>query len=90
MARTIPFSQARSRLTALFDEVERQHEHVVVTRTGRPAAVLMSLDEYEALQETLEVLADPRAMEDIKRSEADVRAGRVYSWDDVKRRLRRA
>lgn len=50
----------------------------------------MSLQEYEAIQETLEVLADPQAMDDIRRSEADVRAGRVYNWDDLKRRLRRA
>lgn len=90
MARSIPFSQARSKLTELFDEVQRQHEHVIVTRNGRPAAVLMSLQEYEAIQETLEVLADPQAMDDIRRSEADVRAGRVYNWDDLKRRLRRA
>jgi antitoxin YefM len=89
MARTVPFSQARSELTTLLDEVETRHEHLVLTRNGRPAAVLMSVAEYEALQEALEVLADADALDDLQVSEGDVRAGRVIDWEDVKRRPRR-
>lgn len=88
MARTVPFSQARSELTRLLDEVEKQHEHLVLTRNGRPAAVLMSVAEYEALQETLEVLADADALADLRASEDDVRAGRVDDWEDVTRPVR--
>ena len=87
MAKTVPFSEARARLTDLVDEVEQKHEHVFITRNGRPAAVVMSTDEYEALQETLEVLQDEEAMEALRRSDEDVAAGRVYAWDEVKREL---
>ena len=59
MARTVPFSQARSQLTALVDDVERLHEHVVLTRNGRPSVVVMSMAEYEALQETAYLLRSP-------------------------------
>ena len=90
MARTVPFSQARSELTALVDDVERLHEHVVLTRNGRPSVVVMSMAEYEALQETLEVLADSGALDDLRASERDVAQGRVADWEDVKRRRRRA
>jgi antitoxin YefM len=90
MARTVPFSQARSELTALVDDVERLHEHVVLTRNGRPSVVVMSMAEYEALQETLEVLADSEALDDLRASERDVVQGRVADWEDVKRRRRRA
>jgi antitoxin YefM len=90
MARTVPFSQARSELTALVDDVERLQEHVVLTRNGRPSVVVMSMAEYEALQETLEVLADPGALDDLRASERDVAQGRVVDWEDVKRRRRRA
>jgi len=88
MARTVPFSEARADLSALLDDVERVHDHVVVTRNGRPAVVVMSVAEYEALQETIEVLADPGALEDLRVSELDRAAGRVVEWEAVKRRPR--
>ena len=56
MAKVVPFTEARTRLTEILDEIELVHEHVVITRNGRPAAVVMSQAEYESLIETLEVL----------------------------------
>ncbi len=87
MPRTVPFTEARAKLTELLDQVNERHEHVVITRNGRPAAVVLSSDEYEALAETLEVLEDDDALEALRESEADVRAGRVYSLDEVRREL---
>ena len=87
MARIVPFTEARAHLTDLLDEVQRVHEHVVITRNGRPSAVVMSHDEYEILLETLEVLGDDGALSDLRESEEDVEAGRVFDWDDVKRDL---
>ena len=59
----------------------------MITRNGRPAAVVLSSDEYEALAETLEVLEDDEALEALRHSEADVKAGRVYPLDEVRREL---
>ena len=87
VAKTVPFTEARARLTELLDEVNERHEHVVITRNGRPAAVVLSSEEYEALAETLEVLEDDEALDALRESAADVRAGRVYSLDDVRREL---
>lgn len=87
MAKIVPFSDARARLTEIMDEVERIHEHVVISRSGRPAVVLMAQDEYESLMETLEILADDEAMDDLRQSDKDVKAGRVSDWNDVKRDL---
>jgi prevent-host-death family protein len=87
MARTVPFSEARARLSELLDEVEQRHEHLVITRNGRPAAVVLSSDEFEALAETLEILGDPDTVQALRESEEDVAAGRVYSLEDVRREL---
>lgn len=87
VAKTVPFTEARARLTELLDEVNERHEHVVITRNGRPAGVVLSSGEYEALAETLEVLEDEEALEALRESEADVRAGRMYSLDEVRREL---
>lgn len=87
MARVVPFTEARARLTELLDEVEKQHEHVVITRNGRPSAVVLSSDEYDALAETLELLHDDETLEALRESERDVQAGRLSSLDEVRREL---
>jgi antitoxin YefM len=87
MARMIPFTEARARLSELVDEVESRHEHVVITRNGRPAAVVISLAEYEALEETLEILQDEELLRALRESDDDVKAGRVSTLDEVRREL---
>jgi len=89
VSKIVPFTEARSGLTELLDEIERVHEHVVITRNGRPSAVMMAPDEYDSLIETLEVLADHEAIADLAASQDDVDAGRVFDLEDVKRARRR-
>lgn len=87
MTKVVPFTEARATLSELLDEVTERHEHVVITRKGRPAGVVLSNEEYEALVETLEVLEDDEMLEALRESEADVREGRVYPLDEVRREL---
>jgi prevent-host-death family protein len=87
MARIIPFTDARARLTELLDDVEARHEHVVITRKGRPAAVIVSPEEWDAIGETLDVLQDEQTLADLHESAKDVKAGRLFSLDDVRREL---
>jgi antitoxin YefM len=86
MAKIVPFTEARANLTELLDDVEDKHEHVLITRNGRPAAVMVSPDEYESLEETLEILQDKDLMGALRKSEDDVRAGRLTSLEDVRNR----
>jgi antitoxin YefM len=87
MARTVPFTEARATLSDLLDYVQAQQDHVVITRNGKQVALLMSMDEWESWEETLEVLQDEELLEDLRKSDEDVRAGRVHDWDEVKRDL---
>ena len=87
MARIIPFTEARARLTELLDDVEARHEHVVITRKGRPAAVVISPAEWDAIEETLEVLQDEDTLVALRESEEDVKAGRLFTLDEVRREL---
>jgi antitoxin YefM len=59
MTRTLPISEVKARLPELVTGVEEREEEVVVTRKGKPAAVLVNHAEYARLKETLEVLSDP-------------------------------
>ena len=87
MAKTIPFTEARSRLSELLDDLEHRHEHVVITRNGRPAGVLIPAAELEAIEETLEILQDEDLLEALRESEEDVKAGRVSTLSEVRREL---
>ena len=87
MSKTVPFTEARAALSELLDELERRHEHVVITRNGRPAAVLLPAAELEAIEETLEVLQDEHLLEALRESEEDVKAGRVTPLDELRREL---
>jgi len=72
----------------IVDRVEHQHERVTVTRTGRPAAVLISPDDLEQLEETLDVPGDPDALADIREADAAYGRGDVVRGLDTVRALR--
>ena len=88
MAKIIPFTEARANLTELLDDLEDRHEHVLITRNGRPSAVMLSAAEYEALEETLDILQDKELMDALRKSEDDIRAGRLVSLEDLRSRRR--
>ena len=56
--------------------MERKHGRVVITKHGRPVAVLMNIEDLESLEETLDVMSDPELMAAIAEAEADIAAGR--------------
>lgn len=84
MARTVPVKELRAELAEVLDEVADRREHVIVTRRGRPAAVIVPIDEYEGLEETAEILSDPAAVRAIQRGLADLKAGRTATVDDLR------
>jgi antitoxin YefM len=76
MSRTMPSSEVKTRLPELVTGVEEREDEIVVTRNGKPAAVLVNYHEYERLKETLEILSDPVSMKQIARSKRLYAKGR--------------
>lgn len=72
---TLSLSHVKAHLSEIADRVEGQHDRIVVTRKGRPAAVLVSPDDLESLEETLAVLSDPQLMRQVRASEAELERG---------------
>lgn len=81
---TLPLAEIKKRLSEIVDGVEQRHDRVLLTRNGRPAAMIISPDDLEALEETLEILSDPKAMRAIRRAETDVAAGKVVTGDELR------
>ena len=78
----------RGHLSEVIDRVEHQHDGVVVTRNGRPAAVILSPDDLAQLEETIDVLSDPQALADIREADAAYARGDVLRGADEVRTLR--
>ncbi|MGH3897650.1 MAG: type II toxin-antitoxin system Phd/YefM family antitoxin [Pseudonocardiaceae bacterium] len=79
----LPLAEVKAHLSALVSEVELQHDQITITRNGAPAAMVISVTEWESLQETLAVLSDPQASADLREAELSRAAGEVYSTDEV-------
>lgn len=77
----------RDRFSEFVDRVDREHERVTVTRNGRPAAVLISPDDLDSLEETLELLGDSDAIRELVEAEAAVTAGDVVRGVDAVKAL---
>ncbi len=75
----------RNHLSEVVDQVERQHDRVVITKHGRPAAIVMSIDDVESLEETLDVMSSPRLVSQIRDSLAGLANddAEVLSKDEV-------
>ncbi len=83
----LPLAEIKKRLSEIVDGVEERHDRVVLTRYGRPAAVIMSPDELESLEETLDILSDPKAMREIRKAEAAIEAGDVVDAEALRDRF---
>ncbi|AXV06157.1 RelB/StbD replicon stabilization protein (antitoxin to RelE/StbE) [Euzebya pacifica] len=87
MSKTVPVREFRQQLAELLDEVADRREHVTVTRHGRPAAVLIPVAEYDALEETADILSDDSMLDAIQRGLADLAADDMVPLEDVRAEL---
>jgi prevent-host-death family protein len=89
MPKTIPITDARSKLMELPDDLARHPEEgaVTITRRGRPVLAVLSWELYESLVETLEILSDEELMKSLRKSIRQAQAGKLIPLEEVERRL---
>lgn len=73
----LPLATVKTLLSSIVDRVEGTHERVTITRNGRAAAVLISPEDLEALEETIEILSDAAAMRRVRQGRAEAARGDV-------------
>lgn len=84
---TQSLASVKAHFSRVIDEVAGTHERVTVTRNGSPVAVILAVEDYESLVETLEILSDPKAMGEIRQAEAQMNDGEVYDEAEVRAAL---
>lgn len=82
--KTLSLSEVKMKLSELVDRVHSTDEEVVITKNGRPAAVLVSAEEFESWKETIEILASRDLMDEIRKGLAALRKGsKIYTLEEL-------
>lgn len=87
---TLSVAEARATFSKIVDAAETTHERYEVTRNGRRAAVLLGADDFDALLETVAILADSDLVASIREGLGELDAGLTVSADEVAASMRAA
>lgn len=87
MTKTVPVREFRTNLSELLSDVADRRDHVLVTRNGKPAAALVPIDEYEALEETAEILSDSATLAHIETGLKELAQGDTVTLEELRREL---
>jgi len=71
-AEHLPLADVKNRLSEVVERIEREHGRVIITKHGRPAAVVLSVEDLESLEETLEVLNSTALTADLRAGVAEL------------------
>jgi prevent-host-death family protein len=87
VAKIVPVREFRTKLSQLLSDVADRRDHVLVTRNGKPAAALVPIDEYEALEETAEILSDPAAIAALDEGLGEIERGETVTLAELREEL---
>ncbi|MFT4128007.1 MAG: type II toxin-antitoxin system Phd/YefM family antitoxin [Gordonia sp. (in: high G+C Gram-positive bacteria)] len=84
---TLPFGEAKDKLSALVDAVDKTHDRITITKHGKPAAVLISVDDLDEMNETIHWLSQPGIRETVDAGGREYAAGETTSLADLRSEL---
>jgi antitoxin YefM len=87
MTITVPLTELRPKLPKIMDRLSKYFDRCIVTRHGKPEAVILAEEDYESLLETLDILSDQKLMKDIKKAQGELKKGKGIAWEKVKKKL---
>lgn len=88
MIKTLPITKAREELATLVNNAHKKLDEYVITVNGSPAAVLMSVSEYESWKETIDILSDKALMKAIKQGEEQIKRGEFVTLEELEKDLK--
>ena len=83
MTQTLPLSEVKIKLSALVEDVLRREDEIVITRNGKPVAVILSAEEYDSWKETQEIKKDPKLMDEIKKGLKAIQKGKAKTFTSL-------
>ena len=83
LQKILPVTKVKRELLDILKAMEEEYTTIMVTRNGKPVGVMMTLDRYESLLETIEILSDKKILRTLKASQKDFKSGKVYTHKEV-------
>ena len=87
MFHKINLKKLRLDLPKIIYTINSRLDRYIVTKREKPVVVMMSVDDYEGLMETLDILSDEETVKRIKRAEREIKQGKTISWEELKEKL---
>lgn len=81
-------TEARKNLFKMIEEIVKKQNRVTITIDGKPKVVVMSYEEFEGWQETVEILSDEEMVKGIKEGLDDIKHGRTISFEELKKQYK--
>lgn len=79
----VPITQAKAKLLDMVRQIHDTNDTIAITKNGVPEAVLLSMKKFEGFLETIDILADPETMRQLKGSVKDIKEGRLLDLDEA-------
>lgn len=79
----LPITEARNKFPKIVEEASKTFSRFTITKNGKPEAILISKEEYDALIDSLEILSSKKSMASLRRAKKDVKAGRIRPLKDI-------
>lgn len=80
---TMTVTEAKSHFLEMVRDSDKRLERYLITKQGKPAAIVMSADEFEGWLETLEIMSDKKALREIRQARKEIEKGKSYSFEEV-------
>jgi len=87
MTKSVTLKSLRPRLPKIIDEIDAKMDRFVITKRGRPVALMMAIDDYESLLETLDILSDSYLAKRIKKAEAEAKKGHFKTLEQIEKEI---
>ena len=87
MVHTITLKELRPELPEVIKDVDTKLDRYIVTKRGKPIAVMMSVDDYEGFLETIEILSDRDVVKGIRKAKREIKEGKTISLAELRRKI---
>ncbi len=84
MTDTLSLAYIKAHLSEIVDRIEHHHDRVVLTKNGKPATVLVSPEELESLEDTLDLLSNPKIVKAIDKARKEVASGKILTSEELR------
>ena len=87
MTSTISIRELRPKLSRVVKNIHAKFDRYIITNRGKPEVVMLSMEDYESLLETLEIESDPHLVKQLKEAQKEIKKGKGVSLEEARRRL---